>query len=169
MFLLISIPIQMTFPIYIRSSHWPSLLQWSCPLLPSITKLPVIPNLSCAYMFSISSISNTPFSTITTYFSSSLSLISQLQHFFNSSRIYNPLVLYLSLSFAPLASLFMELKFCDQSLQSCPFIPSSLSLLLHHTCLVKTSIRVTPNSPPTPATSMQLNVTTKNKSCLALL
>lgn len=108
---------------------WPPLLQWSCPLPPSVTKLPVIPirGLSCTWKFSINSISNNPFSTVTTCFSSSLSLVYQLQQFFNSSRIYYTIhwsytfVLYLCLSLLSLPHFLIKLKFHDQSHCLIPF------------------------------------------------
>lgn len=99
-------------------------------------------------MLSISWISNPPFSTITTYFSSSLSLVPWFLQFFTFSNTYNPLVLYLShpsllslphsLSFLNLNSMISHNHLLLEPLPS---------LLLLHTYLVKTPPLVSSNSP----------------------
>ena len=67
----------------------PPLLQWSCPLAPSATKLPVSLSLRLSYtwMFSINSISNTSFSTVLQLTLSRFpipSILQQLQDLYSS-------------------------------------------------------------------------------------
>lgn len=97
----------------------PPLLQWSCPLAPSATKLPVSLSrrLSYTWMFSINSISNISFSTILQLALSRFpipSILQQLQDLYSNDPMPSSLTYILHSSYF-LASFLIKLKCHDWS------------------------------------------------------